>query len=57
MIQEIRNELKQKGIGISAEAWQEALDLDLLINLIQSGKQKEIKSFLLNKLEGQRERA
>jgi len=56
LVKEVRSELKQKGISISAEVWQEALDLDLLINLIQSGKQKEIKSFLLNKLEGHRER-
>ena len=51
LIGEVRSTLKEKGYKVGAEAWQEALDLDLLIQLVRSGQQKKAKAILLNKLQ------
>ena len=48
---EVRSTLREKGYRLGAEAWQEALDLDLLIQLV-SGQRKKAKVILLRKLEG-----
>lgn len=50
MISEVRTELKDQGINISSEQWQNALDLDLLIDLIKRGDKESAKNLLLNKL-------
>ena len=55
LIGEVRSRQKQKGIVVSPEAWQEALDLDLLTGLVRAGRQKEAKAVLMGKLEAQRE--
>lgn len=34
---EVRSELRQEGIAVTAEAWQGALDLDTLLGLLRSG--------------------
>ena len=57
IITDVRSALKLQGIGVSADAWQEALDLDLLIRLVRAGRPEEAKAVLLAKLEAhQRER-
>jgi len=47
---EIRSELKQDGITASSDAWQEALGLDSLIELLKHGKNREAKEIMLTKL-------
>jgi siroheme synthase-like protein len=50
LISKIRAELKQQSITVDADVWQEALDLDLLINLLQHNKVVEAKNMILKKL-------
>jgi siroheme synthase-like protein len=52
LIGEVRSTLKEKGYIVDAEAWQGALDLDLLIQLVRSGQRKKAKAVLLSKLKG-----
>ena len=49
---EVRSTLREKGYRLGVEAWQEALDLDLLIQLVRSGQRKKAKVILLRKLGG-----
>jgi precorrin-2 dehydrogenase/sirohydrochlorin ferrochelatase len=51
LIGEVRSTLKEKGYPVSTETWQEALDLDSLIRLLQSGHRKKAKAILLTKLQ------
>jgi siroheme synthase-like protein len=50
LIGEVRSTIKEKGYIVDAEAWQEALDLDLLIQMVKRGHWKRAKTFLLSKL-------
>ena len=50
LVKDVRSELKFQRKELSAEAWQEALDLDLLMGLLRAGQQKEAKAALLGKL-------
>jgi len=50
LIGEVRSILKKRGYTASAEAWQKALDLDLLIALTQKGRLKKAKDLLLTRL-------
>jgi len=50
LISEVRSALKERGYTVDGEAWQEALDLDSLIRLIQKGQHEKAKTLLLNKL-------
>jgi len=47
---EVRSELRQEGIAVTAEAWQEALDMDALLGLLRSGRRDEAKQRLLESL-------
>jgi siroheme synthase-like protein len=47
---EVRNELKQRGITISGDDWQEVLNLNSLIELIRRGKNQEAREIMLTKL-------
>jgi len=47
---EVRSELKRRGITVDAEAWQEILNLDPLIKLLRDGKTQEVKNTMLNDL-------
>jgi precorrin-2 dehydrogenase/sirohydrochlorin ferrochelatase len=51
LIGEVRSELKQKGVKVDSDEWQKALDLDLLISMVQDGRSEEVKTILLNKLD------
>jgi siroheme synthase-like protein len=50
IIGEVRSVIKEKGIIVDVEAWQDALDLDLLIRLVQTGQGEKAKLFLLDRL-------
>jgi siroheme synthase-like protein len=50
LIEEARSEMKRKAITISGDDWQEALDLDLLIGLLQSGQRDKAKAVLKHNL-------
>ena len=50
LIEEVRSTLKRKGVKANAETWQEALDLDLLTELIRTGQKKKAKVVLLEAL-------
>jgi precorrin-2 dehydrogenase/sirohydrochlorin ferrochelatase len=51
IIGDVRSGLQQQGIGVAADAWQEALDLDLLIGLVQEGRPEEARDILRARLE------
>lgn len=55
IIGEIRSTIKEKGYRVDAETWEEALDLNLLIRLLQEGKRDRAKTILLRKLKAERE--
>jgi len=54
LIGEVRSTVKEKAIMVREKAWQEALDLDSLIRLIQKGQREKAKTLLLNKLKAYR---
>lgn len=56
LIEEIRSELKEKKVRVGAETWQEALDLDRLIDLVRTGQRNKVKAFLLGRLKAREER-
>ncbi len=47
LIDEVRAEVKRQGIKINGDAWQEALDLDLLSDLLRRGDNEKAKAILL----------
>jgi siroheme synthase-like protein len=47
---EVRSELKEGGIAVSADDWQEVLNLNSLVELIRRGKNREAKEIMLTKL-------
>ena len=52
LIDEVRTELKGQGIKIDGDAWQEALDLDLLRDTLREGNNEKARAILLNNLKG-----
>ncbi len=50
LVGEVRSTLKEKGYKVGTEAWQEALDLDMLIHLVRSGQREKAKVILLSNL-------
>ena len=50
LVGEVRSALKKKGYIVDADVWQEALDLDMLIQLVRSGQRNKAKDILLRKL-------
>ena len=55
IVADVRKALKEQGITVGADAWQEALDLDLLIGLVRAGQPKEARALLLRELEAHQE--
>jgi siroheme synthase-like protein len=47
---DVRSELKQRGITVSGEDWQEVLTLNSLVELIRRGKNKEAREIMLTRL-------
>lgn len=52
MLSEVRLELKQRGVAVSGETWQECLDLDPLLELIRRGEPEKARQALLSNLLG-----
>ena len=50
LVNEVRSELKRRGVTIRGDDWQEVLDLDLLVEMIRAGRTEEVKAILLHKL-------
>ena len=50
VVEEVRTELKTKGIEVSSEVWQAALDLDGLLDLIRSGQANQARAKLQESL-------
>jgi len=50
LIGEVRAEIKQEGKKIEDNRWQEALDVDLLLGLLQKGEREKAKALLLSRL-------
>jgi len=50
LIDEVRSELKQGQITIGGDEWQEALELDLLLELLRNGQRDKAKATLLDNL-------
>jgi siroheme synthase-like protein len=53
LIDEVRAELKRQEIKVNGDAWQEALDLDLLTDLVRRGDNEKAKAILLSNLKRQ----
>ncbi len=54
IIGEVRSEIRREGMKIEDNRWQEALDLDLLLELLKKGEREKAKAILLSRLkEGQ----
>ncbi len=53
---EVRSELKQQGIKVNGDTWQEALDLEVLVRMLRSGQGDKARAILLSNLKrlGQR---
>ncbi|MBI2288289.1 MAG: bifunctional precorrin-2 dehydrogenase/sirohydrochlorin ferrochelatase [Chloroflexi bacterium] len=54
LINEVRTEVKKRGIRVDGDAWQEALDLDLLSELVRRGDSEKARDILLDNLKEQR---
>jgi len=50
LINEVRAEVKRQRIKVNGKAWQEALDLDLMIDLLRRGDNGKAKAILLSNL-------
>jgi precorrin-2 dehydrogenase/sirohydrochlorin ferrochelatase len=50
LISDVRNEAKDAGLKIGGGSWQEALDVDLMIDLLKQGKNEDARNILRNKL-------
>lgn len=51
LISEVRAEVKRQGIKVDGDAWQAALDLDLLSDLVRRGDGEKAKTILLSSLQ------
>ena len=50
LVNEVRSELISRGVTVHGDDWQEALDLDSLVEMIRAGRTEEAKAILLHKL-------
>jgi len=50
LIDEVRKEIKSRGIKVNGEDWQKALDLDLLIDLLKKNDRERARNLLLDNL-------
>ena len=50
LIGEVRAEVKQQKLNIDSEGWQEALDLEVLLELLEMGEEEKAKNILLGNL-------
>lgn len=50
LIGEVRAEVKQQGINVNGDDWQESIDLDLMTDLLKKGNKEKIKVDILDSL-------
>ena len=50
LINEVRSELRRRGVTVHGDDWQEVLDLDSLVEMIRAGRTEEVKAILLHNL-------
>jgi precorrin-2 dehydrogenase/sirohydrochlorin ferrochelatase len=50
LVSEVRTEVKRQGIEFSGDDWQEALDLDLMIDLLKRGDTEKARAVLFDNL-------
>ncbi len=50
LLDEVRAELKKKGITVGGDDWQAALDLDKLTELLRKGEKEKARALILSKL-------
>lgn len=50
LVAEIRSDLKSRGIKVQDEAWQKALNLDLLSHLLRNGEKNKARSIIISQL-------
>jgi len=50
LIDEVRSEIKEKGIKFSGDDWQKALDLDTMLDLLKQGHREKARAVLLENL-------
>jgi siroheme synthase-like protein len=55
LISEVRMQVKQEGIKVDSDGWQEALDLDLLLSLLRKGEKETAQAILLSNLKAKRQ--
>lgn len=55
LISEVRAEVKQQGIKIDSNGWQEALDLDQLLDLLRKGEKERARAALLSNLKAKQQ--
>jgi precorrin-2 dehydrogenase/sirohydrochlorin ferrochelatase len=51
IIGEARSELKEKGIAVSGDDWQEAIELKKMLSMIAAGNEAELKRIILERLQ------
>ena len=51
LIDEVRSELKRRGVTADSDVWQKALDLDSIVEMVRAGRDDEAKATLLSNLE------
>lgn len=52
LVSEVRDQLKHQGIQVDGEGWQQALQLDSLIELLRQGETEKARSTLISNLTG-----
>ncbi len=52
LIEEVRSTVKAQEMDVSADTWQEALDLDLLLKLMRRGQREKARDILMGRLDG-----
>jgi siroheme synthase-like protein len=50
LVEEIRSSLKRKGTPIDPETWQDALEIDMILKLLRTGKRKKARDFITGRL-------
>ena len=54
LVEEVRQDMLKQGVRFDSSAWQEALDLDLLMGLLKNGETGKAREALLNSLQARR---
>ena len=50
LVNEVRTEFIERGVAISSQRWQQALDIDYLNEMLAAGRKKEARAALLSRL-------